>query len=68
MATLNGTRRGDRLVERSPTACSANQGRYGFSLGAQHQSLEDFTRAHGWLLPEQLRFRDGEDEDASGVA
>jgi site-specific DNA recombinase len=44
-----------------------NQGRYGFSLGAQHQSLDDFTRVQGWLLPEHLRFRDGEDEDASGA-
>src|SRR4051794_20486449 len=44
------------------------QGRYGFSLGAQHQSLEDFARVQGWILPEHLRFRDGEDEDASGAA
>lgn len=44
-----------------------NQGRYGFSLGAQHQSLEDFTRAQRWTLPEHLRFRDGEDENASGA-
>ncbi len=36
-----------------------NQGRYGFSLGAQHQSLEDFTRTQNWMLPEHLRFRDG---------
>lgn len=43
------------------------QGQYGFSLGHQHQSLEDFTRAQNWALPEHLRFRDGEDEDASGA-
>jgi site-specific DNA recombinase len=43
------------------------QGQYGFSLGAQHQSLEDFTTAQGWHLPERLRFRDGEDAAASGA-
>jgi site-specific DNA recombinase len=43
------------------------QGQHGFSLGAQHQSLEDFTQAQGWLLPEHLRFRDGEDAAASGA-
>jgi site-specific DNA recombinase len=43
------------------------QGQYGFSLGAQHQSLEDFITAQGWHLPEHLRFRDGEDAAASGA-
>ncbi len=45
-----------------------DQGRHGFSLGAQHQSLEEFARLQGWVLPEHLRFRDGEDADASGAA
>jgi len=44
------------------------QGLHGFSLGAQHQSLEEFVHARGWLLPEHLRFRDGEETDASGAA
>jgi site-specific DNA recombinase len=43
------------------------QGQHGFSLGHQHQTLEDFTRNQGWILPEHLRFRDGENEDASGA-
>lgn len=44
------------------------QGQHGFSLGAQHQCLDDFTHSQGWVLPEHLRFRDGEDADASGAA
>ncbi|MDP9364993.1 MAG: recombinase family protein, partial [Chloroflexota bacterium] len=43
------------------------QGRFGFSLNAQHQTLDEFTAANGWVLPPHLRFRDGEDEDASGA-
>src|SRR5262245_29989064 len=43
------------------------QGQFGFSLGAQHQSLEDFAGAQNWTLPEHLRFRDGEEENASGA-
>jgi site-specific DNA recombinase len=43
------------------------QGQYGFSLGAQHTSLDEFCTANGWHLPEHLRFRDGEDENASGA-
>jgi DNA invertase Pin-like site-specific DNA recombinase len=44
------------------------QGQYGFSLGHQHATLEDFSNAQpGWVLPEHLRFRDGEEEDASGA-
>jgi hypothetical protein len=43
------------------------QGQHGFSLGAQHQSLAEFTKAQGWILPEHLRFRDGEEENASGA-
>ncbi len=45
-----------------------NQGQHGFSLGAQHASLEDFAAAQGWTLPEHLRFRDGEEEAASGTS
>ena len=43
------------------------QGQHGYSLVTQHQSLDDFARANGWLLPARLRFRDGEDADASGA-
>jgi site-specific DNA recombinase len=43
------------------------QGQYGFSLGSQHASLGDFAEAQGWQLPGRLRFRDGEDENASGA-
>ena len=43
------------------------QGESGFSLGAQHQSMGEFAAANGWTLPERLRFRDGEDENASGA-
>jgi site-specific DNA recombinase len=42
------------------------QGRSGYSLGAQRQSLEDFVAARGWMLPAHLQFRDGESENASG--
>ena len=42
------------------------QGQHGYSLVTQHQSLDDFASANGWVLPERLRFRDGEDADASG--
>lgn len=44
-----------------------NQGQHGFSLGAQHQTMEEFAAVNGWSLPDDLRLRDGEDEDASGV-
>ena len=43
------------------------QGRSGFSLIAQHASGEDFARAQGWLLPPELRFRDGDEANASGA-
>jgi site-specific DNA recombinase len=43
------------------------QGQTGFSLGAQHASLEAFAETNGWTLPEHLRFRDGEDVNASGT-
>lgn len=43
------------------------QGRQGFSLTAQHDSMEEYATAQGWLLPEHLRFRDGEDDNASGA-
>ena len=60
------------LSPSSPVAASyervstRKQGQRGFSLGAQHQSLDDFARSNGWPLPEHLRFRDGEEQDASG--
>jgi len=44
------------------------QGQHGFSLGHQHATLEEFVNGQpGWALPEHLRFRDGEEEDASGA-
>ena len=43
------------------------QGQYGFSLRGQDQTLEEWVAAQGWILPERLRFRDGEDADASGT-
>lgn len=39
----------------------------GFSLSTQRQSLEDFCAANDWTVPDHLRFRDGEDADASGA-
>jgi DNA invertase Pin-like site-specific DNA recombinase/DNA transposition AAA+ family ATPase len=66
--TTSTTSRGTPIVAASYERVSSRlQGRYGFSLGAQLQSLGDFTRSQGWLLPEHLRFRDGEDDDASGA-
>jgi DNA invertase Pin-like site-specific DNA recombinase len=42
------------------------QGQTGFSLAAQHESNEAFAESRGWVLPENLRFRDGENANASG--
>ena len=63
-------------IERSPATIIAasdervstrQQAQTGYSLVAQHQSLEGFAADNGWHLPEHLRFRDGEDADASGT-
>ena len=43
------------------------QGQFGYSLRGQDQTLEDWVAAQGWVLPEHLRFRDGEEADASGT-
>jgi DNA invertase Pin-like site-specific DNA recombinase len=43
------------------------QGQTGFSLAAQSKDAAAFAGEHGWLLPEHLRFRDGEDRHASGA-
>lgn len=43
------------------------QGQFGYSLKAQHQSLQEFATSQGWHLPKALRFRDGEDANASGA-
>jgi site-specific DNA recombinase len=62
-------------IERSqPTVVAASyervstrvQGQTGFSLAAQHESNEAFAESRGWVLPENLRFRDGENGNASG--
>ena len=47
---------------------TAIQGRQGFSLAAQHKNSEEFAESQGWLLPAHLRFRDGENENASGAS
>lgn len=44
------------------------QGQHGFSLAAQHRSMEEFASAQDWALPDHLRFRDGEDDNASGAS
>jgi DNA invertase Pin-like site-specific DNA recombinase len=41
------------------------QGQTGFSLAAQHESNEVFAESRGWHLPANLRFRDGENANAS---
>lgn len=43
------------------------QGQTGFSLGAQSKDAAQFAQDNGWELPEDLRFRDGEDRAASGA-
>lgn len=43
------------------------QGLTGFSLGAQAKDTAQFATEQAWFLPEHLRFRDGEDRDASGA-
>lgn len=57
----------DTIAASYERVSTRNQGQYGYSLGAQRESLGEFAEANGWLLPERLRFRDGEDEDASGA-
>ena len=42
------------------------QGQTGFSLAAQHESNEQFAHSRGRELPANLRFRDGENANASG--
>jgi DNA invertase Pin-like site-specific DNA recombinase len=63
------------VIDRSPvTVIAASyervstrvQGQTGFSLAAQHESNEAFAASRGWLLPANLRFRDGENANASG--
>ena len=43
------------------------QGQTGFSLGAQAKDAAAYAADQGWQLPDQLRFRDGEDRHASGA-
>ena len=43
------------------------QGQTGFSLGAQAKDTAQYAAEVGWSLPDHLRFRDGEDRDASGA-
>lgn len=43
------------------------QGQHGFSLGAQRRSPGEFAADNGWSLSPHLRFRDGEEVDASGA-
>jgi len=43
------------------------QARRGFSLGAQEKDAALFAAEQGWQLPDHLRFRDGEERNASGA-
>ncbi len=43
------------------------QGQSGFSLSAQGKDVAQYAADQGWSLPEELRFRDGEDRHASGA-
>lgn len=43
------------------------QGQTGFSLGAQAKDTAQYAAEMGWSLPDDLRFRDGEDRHASGA-
>lgn len=63
-----GTDAGDREVCATYARVSTRlQGQFGFSLGNQDQTQEGLAAAMGWDLPERNRFKDGEDEDASGA-
>jgi DNA invertase Pin-like site-specific DNA recombinase len=42
------------------------QGRHGYSLSAQEKDDRQFCADRGWHLPDDLRFVDGEDRNASG--
>jgi DNA invertase Pin-like site-specific DNA recombinase len=44
------------------------QAQRGHSMGAQSQDVEAFAVAQGWELPEHLRLRDGETQNASGAS
>lgn len=39
----------------------------GFSLQTQRLGSDEYAERMAWLLPEDLHFRDGEDDDASGA-
>lgn len=68
MATVNQQLSGKPVIVASYERVSTKtQGQHGFSLAAQHTSVEQFAESQGWLLPSHLRFRDGEDENASGA-
>ncbi len=61
-------------LPREPLTCATYervsklfQAQRGYSLYAQAQTLEEYAAQQGWLLPDDLRFRDGAEADASGA-
>lgn len=44
------------------------QAQRGYSLGAQAQDIDAFVAKNGWILPDHLRFRDGDTQNASGAS
>ena len=44
------------------------QAQRGYSLGAQTQDIDAFVAKNGWVLPDHLRFRDGDTQNASGAS
>jgi DNA invertase Pin-like site-specific DNA recombinase len=44
-----------------------DQARRGFSLITQRQTVDEYCREAGLELPDELHFRDGVDQDASGA-
>src|SRR6266542_1412339 len=43
------------------------QARHGYSLGRQERDASEYAAEQGWQLPDDLRFRDGDTQDASGA-
>jgi site-specific DNA recombinase len=72
MATITQASTASKSIEEIVAASyervsSVPQAALGYSLGAQAADAAEFCRSRGWTLPDELRFRDGEDENASGA-
>jgi site-specific DNA recombinase len=68
MTSQNSTLKHAQIVAASYERVSTlQQSRHGYSMQAQHKNLAEFATENGWILPDNLRFRDGVDEDASGI-